>query len=420
MTLDAPLLAATRAALEASYGLALEGLGDDQIEMAVYGAASAGMADASDPGYLARVVDRLPIDESWLFRDDSLWEWLRDAAGPPLLEKAALAARPVRVLSLGCSGGQETFSAAMVFQDLLERIALPPSVTSSYVHVVGLDSSPARIEAARSGMVPAWSVQRCREGWLRGRVAPEPGPVARYRVAPSIQSACRFEVANLVEVAARGNAILSGFDLVLCRHVLIYFRPAEAVRIAAELARGLDPGAHLVFSAAEAHLVEASGLDAECQLGVGSSRPHAAVRRAHARRQARPRKLRASAEPAGTPARWPVPPPDGGPGPAPEREAAVAEHVQKALQHVQAGHALAALREVRAALLHDPRHLYSRLLLGQQLIPVEPRRGREVLRELLEAASALPPDEAVPCADGLSVGQIAAAARILLARREEA
>ena len=51
---------------------------------------------------------------------------------------------------------------------------------------------------------------------------------------------------------------------------------------------------------------------------------------------------------------------------------------------------------------------------------MDAQRGREVLRELLEAASALPPDEAVPCADGLSVGQIAAAARILLARREEA
>jgi len=418
VSLDAPLLAATRVALEASYGLALEGLGDDQIEMAVYGAASAGMADARDPGYLARVLDRLPIDESWLFRDDTLWEWLRDMAGPPLLEKAALAARPVRILSLGCSGGQEAFSAAMVFQELLERIALPPSAASSFVQVVGLDSSPARIEAARSGIIPAWSVQRCREDWLRGRVTPEPGLVARYRVAPATQAACRFEIANLVEVAARGNAALGGFDLVLCRHVLIYFRPAEAVRIAAELARGLDPGAHLAFSAAEAHLIEASGLEPEGHLGVGCSRPLTPVRRPHARRAARPRKLRPSAGAPWKPAPASVAP--SAEAPAPDREAAVAAHVQKALQYAHAGHVLAALREVRAALLHDPRHLYSRLLLGQQLIPVDARRGREVLRELLEAASSLPPDEAVPCADGLSVGQIAAAARILLSRREEA
>lgn len=419
MTPDAPLLAATRAALEASYGLALEVLGDDQIEMAVYGAASAGMADARDPAYLARVLDRLPIDESWLFRDDALWEWLRDAAGPALLDTTAMAGRPIRVLSLGCSGGQEAFTAAMMFQDLLERIGLPGSAASSYVQVVGLDSSPARVEAARSGVIPAWSVQRCREDWLRGRVTPEPGPVARHRVAASVQAVCRFELGNLLDVAARGNAALGGFDLVLCRHVLIYFRPAEAIRIATELARGLDPGAYLVFSAAEAHLVEMSGLELAGQMGVGRLRPRGTARQSHARRTARPRKVRPSAEASGKPPAGKAPAPADA-APPPDREATVAAHVQQALLHVQAGHADAALREVRAALLHDPRHLYSRLLLGQQLIPVDERRGREVLRELMEAASALPPDEAVPCADGLSVGQIAAAARILLSRRENA
>lgn len=415
MSPGAPLLAATRAALEATYGLALEGLGDDQIEMAVYSAGAAGMADARDPGFIARVVDRLPIDESWLFRDDSLWEWLRDVAGPQLLDQAALAGRPVRVLSLGCSSGQEPFSAAMVFQDLLERIGLPGSAASAYVQVVGIDSSPIRVETARSGIVPAWSVQRSREGWLRGRVTPEPGTVARFRVAPSVLAACRFELGNLVDVAARGNGALGGYDLVLCRHVLIYFRTAEALRIAGELAAGLDPGAHLVFSAPEAHLVEAGGLEQAAQLGVGRARPRPApARRASPRRTARPKKVQAA------PARTPVPAAPSRPAPvavpAAEREAAVASHVEKALRHAQRGQGGEALREVRAALLHDPRHLYSRLLLGQQLIPVDEARGREVLRELLDAAAALRPDDAVPCAEGLSVGQIAAAARLLLAR----
>jgi hypothetical protein len=93
--------------------------------------------------------------------------------------------------------------------------------------------------------------------------------------------------------------------------------------------------------------------------------------------------------------------------------------VHQAIVLADAGRREEALREVRAALFHDPRHLYSRLLLGQHLIPVDVARGREVLRELLDAASRLSPDEAVPCADGLSVGQLAAAARILLARQED-
>jgi len=414
----APLLAATRAALEARYGLALEGVGNDQIELAVYGAGSSGMADPEEEEFLTRVLDRLPIDESWLFREDGLWEWLRDSTGPDLLKEAALGGRLLRVLSLGCSGGQEAFTAAMILEDVLERTGLPASSATAVLQVVGLDSSPGRIEAARSGVLPAWSVERSRPDWVRGRVKPEPGPVGRYRVAPAVQAVCRFEVGNLLEVADRGNAFLGGFDIVLCRHVLIYFRPAEAVRRAAQLAQALDPGAYLVFSAAEAHLIEAAGLEPLRQLGVGRARLRSSLASGNAgRRSPRGREFRSRrAEPGGA-AIEPPRPPSGRPRAA-DPEAAVAAHVKLALEHAQAGRAGAALREARAALLHDPRHLYSRLLLGQHLIPVDERRGREVLRDLLEAASRLSPDAAVPCADGLSVGQLAEAARIILGRRE--
>jgi chemotaxis methyl-accepting protein methylase len=412
-----PLFAAARGALEAAYGLALEGLADDQIQMAVYAAGASGMADPRDPTYLARVIDRLPIDESWLFRDDGLWEWLRDDAAPRLLERAAEVGRPVRALSLGCSAGQEPFSVAMLFQELLERAGIPPSAASTYAQVVGVDSSPARIEAARAGGVPSWSVQRCRPEWLRGRVTADPAMLGRYLVAPSVQAMCRFEVGNLVEIAARGNAALGGYDLVLCRNVLIYFRAAEAERLAGELARGLDAGAHLIFSAAEAHLLAAGGLELAGHLGAGRSTPRPALppRR---RRTARARRTRDAfpARPA------PAAPARAAPARAPQpesRDAAVDAHVHRAIVLADAGRREEALREVRAALFHDPRHLYSRLLLGQHLIPIDAARARQVLRELLDAAARLSPDEAVPGADGLSVGQLAAAARILLARRED-
>jgi len=406
-----PLLAAARDALEAAFGLALEGLADDQIQTAVYAAGSAGMADPRDPTYLARVIDRLPIDESWLFRDDGLWEWLRDSAGTELLERAVGLGRPVRVLSLGCSSGQEPFSVAMLFQDLLERTGIPPSAGSGYVQVVGVDSSPGRVEAARAGGVPSWSVQRCRADWLRGRVTADPATPGRYLIAPSVQAMCRFEVGNLVDIAARGNVALGGYDLVLCRNVLIYFRAAEASRLGGELARGLDAGAYLVFSAAEAHLLAAGGLELAGHLGAGRSTPRP-VPPPRRRRAARPRHPR---DAPAAPARTPTPVPR-----AETRAEAVEAHVFEAIRLADAGRRDEALREVRAALFHDPRHLYSRLLLGKQLIPVDEQRGKEVLRELLDAAAQLSPDEAVPCADGLSVGQLAAVARILLARREDA
>jgi chemotaxis methyl-accepting protein methylase len=402
-------LASVRRQLEAIYGLALEGVGEDQIASAASAAASGGgaPADPADPVFLARLVDRLPIDESWLFREDGLWEWLRDEGGPALLDAALAAARPLRILSLGCSGGQEAFSAAILFQGLLESAGFPGSAAAATVQVLGLDSSPARIAAARTGLVPAWSVQRARPEWLRGRVAPDDGAATRFRVDPTVRAMCRFDVGNLVDVAERGNGALGGFELVLCRHVLIYFRPAEAERLAARLAAGLDRGAILVFSAPEAHLLDAGGLAPLGHLGAGRAGVAAAPppRPAHRRIAARAWSAPVRARPA---------PPSA----HARRRDAVAGHVRVALEHAHAGRTAEALREARAALYHDPADLYSRLLLGQHLIRVDAPRAREVLRELLDRAASLPADAEVPCAEGLSVGQLTAAARLILGRRE--
>jgi chemotaxis protein methyltransferase CheR len=414
-----PLLAATRAVLETSYGLALEGLNEDQLRAAVYAAAAVGMADPHDPVFVARVIDRLPIDESWLFRDDGLWEWLRDVAGPDLLQRASTSGRKVRILSLGCSAGQEPFTVAMTFQSVLEGMGLPPSAGATYVEVTGLDSSPARIEAARSGLLSSWSVQRCRPDWLRARATPEPD--GRHIVAPSVRAMCHFDVGNLVDVAARGNATLGGYDLVLCRNVLIYFRTATAERIARELGGGLDPGAYLIVSASEAHLLVQDELEPAGMLGVARAAP----RQTPAQRRLRGRHAPRRPPPAPAPAAVRKVPratgasvatPASSRGAAPVPHATVASHLDEALRHAEAGRRDEALRAARAALVHDPLHLYSRLLLGQQMLTVDGARGREVLRGLLDQASRLPPSDEVPCAEGLSVRQLTDAVRILLLR----
>jgi chemotaxis protein methyltransferase CheR len=402
VTLAPELVALTRRHVEAAYGLALEGLTDDQIASAV-GAAfrDAPPGDPADPRWLERVVDRLPIDESWLFRDEELWAWLRDTAGPALLERALLLGRPVRVLSLGCSSGQEPFTVAILFQGLLEAAGIPGASASAYVSVTGIDSSPARVALARSGAVNAWSVQRSRQELLRGRVMLEDPQTGRHRIDPTVRAMCRFEVGNLLDVAARGNAVLGGADLVLCRNVLIYFRPAEAERIAAALARGLDPGALLAFSAAEAHLLGASGtIEPLGQLGAGrAGRPLGEPTQANVARAPRRERVRLHRPVQARPR----PPSD-----------AVAAHIRVAVEHARAGRGFEALREARAALFHDPLQLFPRLLVAEQLMGIDAERGRSILRELLDQASRLPPEASVPLADGLSVAQLADAARLLL------
>ncbi len=126
MNLAAPAMraGAVRRALRAAYGLGLEGLSDAQVLAAVgpLGGSHPALAPA---GALAQVVDALPIAESWMFRDEPLWTWLQEELLPGLVVDALSAGRPVRAVSLGCAGGQEAHSLAILLLGLLEATGYP-------------------------------------------------------------------------------------------------------------------------------------------------------------------------------------------------------------------------------------------------------------------------------------------------------
>lgn len=435
---------AVRRALHAAFGLGLDGLSDQQV-LAAATALEGGDPAVAEAGGLAAVVDALPIDESWMFRDETLWSWLQEELLPGLVVDALAADRPLRALSLGCSGGQEAHSLAILLLGLLEAAGVAPRGAAARAQVLGLDASPARVALAASGQATGWSVQRCPARWLAGRVRPLDPAGGRWIIDEAVRAMCRFEVGNLLDVARQGSEALRGADVVLCRHVLIYFRPAEAAAVVAGLAGALDPGATLILSPSEAHF--ATGLPGlELSGAVGAFRraireaPRAAQARAAAaapapRQRARPAPAVTPPRPTPLAAAVPVatapraaapapvvagpaaagpPPPPG--APAARRDAPIVQHTRAALEHAAAGRSSDALREARAACFLDPRHLLSRLVLGRELLSVDRYRGRAVLAELLELAGDLPEESAVPYAPGLSVGQLTAAALLLMQR----
>ncbi|MCM2333319.1 MAG: hypothetical protein NDI82_05165, partial [Anaeromyxobacteraceae bacterium] len=234
MTLTAPAMraGALRRALRAAYGLGLEGLSDAQL-LAAMAPLGGGHPALAPVGALAQVVDALPIAESWMFRDEPLWSWLQEELLPGLVVDALSSGRPVRAVSLGCAGGQEAHSLAILLLGLLEAAGYPSSGAAARLAVLGIDASPQRVAQAASGLASSWSVARCPPRWLGGRVRLVDPAAGRWQVDEAVRALCRFEVGNLLEVARPGSAALRGAGLVLCRHVLIYFRPEEAAAVVA-------------------------------------------------------------------------------------------------------------------------------------------------------------------------------------------
>ncbi|MGC4121260.1 MAG: CheR family methyltransferase [Myxococcales bacterium] len=392
-----------RGALEERYGLALSALSAEQIAAAAREAEADLRGAPFDPAALALVVDCLPIQESWLFRDDGLWSWLRDELAPQLLAASWERQTRLRVASVGCSNGPEPFSLAMVLQDLLEAWGVPATGAAERVEVVGLDCSQRRVAEARRGELGPWAVERCGPRWSRRRLHLLPG--GQYRVDDTVRALCRFEVANLLDLAAGPG--LAGFDLVLCRHTLIYFQPEGAAKAVQGLAAWLDPGTVLVLGAPEAHLLQGlPGLVPLGHLGAARLARREPLAPASRRRTSRP--------PAPAPAPVPAPPP-----PSPAVPPTAEQHLSAALAFAARGEDARALEEARAACFLSPDDFAARLVLARVLSTVDAPRGRAALRELLGRAGTLADGAGSACAPELSPEQLAAAARALLHAEED-
>lgn len=177
------------------------------------------------------------IPESYFFRDGEVWEAFREQLLVPLLEAWHDPAVPLRVWSAGCCWGQEPYTLAMMWN------RLPPEVHPSSLELVATDYSAEPIAKARAGVFHANHLKflpPAYKGYFT-RVTER-----KWRLAPEIVRAVDFRRHDLLT-----DAPLSGCDIIICRNVLIYFRPAAHLRVLEHFWEALKPDGYLVLGATE-------------------------------------------------------------------------------------------------------------------------------------------------------------------------
>jgi len=177
----------------------------------------------------AEILDLLGIGHTHLFRHMAVWDVLAQELAGQGLE------RVVEVLLLGVSTGEEAYTALM---QLGTRLGL------ENVSALGVDINPGAIARAIRGEYNARSAEHV-PAWALDRYLDPTG--AGFLVREVVRRRARFLTGSLFTVPRGGR-----YDLVLMRHVLIYFNEAERRRAldrAAELCR---PGGLLVLGASEA------------------------------------------------------------------------------------------------------------------------------------------------------------------------
>ena len=186
------------------------------------------------------LVESVVVTETWFFRDREpfaafnrllLEEWL--PANP---------VKPVRLLSLPCSSGEEPYSLVMSLLDA----GLPPGK----FQIDGIDLSQRALARARRGVFGRNSF---RGGDLAFRDRYFQPTREGYTLNPSIRSQVRFSQGNLVSDDFK---LGKGFyDFIFCRNLLIYFDRPTQQKALAKLGQMLAPSGVLFVGPAEQPLV---------------------------------------------------------------------------------------------------------------------------------------------------------------------
>jgi len=193
-----------------------------------------------------RLEDVITIGETYFFRYPEHFVALREDVLPRLID-ARRSERALRIWSIGCSNGAEPYSVAILLRELLGS-----QIDSWRIAIIGGDISEKALSAARIARFNNWSL-RAMPLDERGRYFDVDG--ASYVLKREYRTMVRFERQNILELLLPAAPIeWDGFDLILCRNVLIYFSPGQAIEIVDALAKRVAADGALFLGHAEAAL----------------------------------------------------------------------------------------------------------------------------------------------------------------------
>ena len=186
-----------------------------------------------------RLLDALTINVTRFFRNQEVFTALATHVIPELWESAG---RRVRIWSAGCSSGEEVYSLAALVHQHATTIGATADLTR--VDILGTDVHGPSLEAAAEGAYAAAAFHEMPPALRSAYFTDGPPP---HRVSRELRRLVRFETNDLLRDRAPG----SGFALIACRNVLIYFDRASQERLFEHFHAALAPGGFLVLGMVE-------------------------------------------------------------------------------------------------------------------------------------------------------------------------
>jgi two-component system, chemotaxis family, CheB/CheR fusion protein len=192
-----------------------------------------------NPSEIDLLFKELLIGVTSFFRDTAVWDYLASVGFPELFARRSVE-RKLRIWVAGCSTGEEAYSLAMIFSEVIQRV---PGYEDFALQIFATDLSPEAIDVARRGRYPVSIGETVSEDRLgRFFTAREGG----YAIKPEIRDMVLFAPHDVIL-----DPPFTKLDMIACRNLLIYFDATLQRRLIPLFHYSLREGGVLLLGSAE-------------------------------------------------------------------------------------------------------------------------------------------------------------------------
>lgn len=165
---------------------------------------------------------------TFFFRDQQVLEQVVEHALPSLAGR-----NYPRIWDAGVAMGQEPYTVAILFAERMGHFAF----NNLRIEATDVESTGQFAHAIEAGVYPQEELSRLPEGILEKYFEANGAP-GRFRVIDKVRQRVTFRRHDLLSCQEIGH----DYSLVLCKNVLLHFRPPERIEVLKMFRRALGPG----------------------------------------------------------------------------------------------------------------------------------------------------------------------------------
>lgn len=192
----------------------------------------------SDPAEYQKLLEVLTVNVTEWFRNPEVFKVIEKRILPDIVRtNMAQGRKSLRIWSVGCSDGKEPYSLAILVNNVIAR------ADDFTAKIIAWDIDDQMLKIARFGLYTQDAMKGLDKRQIQLYFTKE---VEGFRIRPEIRSIVDFNNRDINK-----DIPLRGLDLIICRNLVIYFKPERKADLYMELYHSLRPNGYFVMGKSE-------------------------------------------------------------------------------------------------------------------------------------------------------------------------